>query len=512
MPQPTAGGSLSVPRPVRTIAELPGAGSVAVWQGAAAALSMAIGGLGVGWLASGSSLIRVPFFIVLRDNPVLVVLSTVLVACGGLLLVRAWLRLGQRVGDWSFVRPAVTVRVAALWSAPFMVTFPLLSRDVYAYIGQGRLMAAGIDPYVNGISALNNYHNLGPDSMWTEAPTPYGPLFLWIEQAVVGLSGGSLEASIAMFRIVAAAGVAVCAFAVIGLSRHFGVDASKTLWLTVANPLFVISFIASIHNDALMLGLLLVGLLTAVRGKPVLAVVLVTASIGIKPITLLALPFIGLIWAGKNAGWGRRVACWVGTAAISLALLTVAGALSGFWFGWVPAMATPGSLWIWYAPFGLLSVIAAGITQLAGGNPDLVASIVKRVGTVVGASFAVWFIVRGRSTRPFTEDIFLRMALAFSVVVMTASMIQPWYITWLMALFALVGIKQGWPLLTYYVVTIFFTVIAITDQLDVFEWIPLLAIRLIAIALSAAFVAYIVLWDWKTRVLFAPLMPSRGKA
>jgi hypothetical protein len=90
-------------------------------------------------------------------------------------------------------------------------------------------------------------------------------------------------------------------------------------------------------------------------------------------------------------------------------------------------------------------------------------------------------------------------------------MIQPWYITWLMALFALVGVRKGWPLLTYYLVTVFFTVIAITDQLDVFEWIPLAVVRAVAIVLSVAFVAYMVLWDWKTRVLFAPLIPSRSR-
>ncbi|MDP9883816.1 hypothetical protein J2W21_001310 [Sinomonas atrocyanea] len=506
MPQPPVGGSLSVPRAAGTIAGLPGEGRIAVWQGAASALAMAVGGLGVGWMANGSSLIRVPFFIVLRDNPVLVVLCTVLVASGGLLLVRAWLRLGQRVGDWADVQPRVVVRIAALWCAPFMVTFPLLSRDVYAYIGQGRLMAAGLDPYVNGISALNNYHNLGPDSLWTEAPTPYGPLFLWIEQGIVWLSGGNLEVAIALFRLVAVGGVALCAVAVVGLAEHFGLGASKTLWLTVVNPLFVINFVASIHNDALMLGLLLLALLAAVRRRPVVAVVIVTVSILIKPITILALPFIGLIWAGRDAGWARRIACWAATAAISLALLAAAGAASGLWFGWVPAMATPGTLWIWYAPFGLLSVIAGDITQLAGGDPDLVAGLIKRVGTIVGAVIALWFIVRGRGA-----DVFLRMALAFTAVVMTASMIQPWYITWLMALFALVGVRKGWPLLTYYLVTVFFTVIAITDQLDVFEWIPLAVVRAVAIVLSVAFVAYMVLWDWKTRVLFAPLIPSRSR-
>ena len=500
MPQPSAGSSLSAFSDARPAPGLPGGGRIAVWQGTIASLCMAVGGLGVGWMASGSSLIRVPFFIVLRDNPILVVTCTVLVVFGGLLLVRAWLRLGQRVGRWSDVRPAVVCRIAALWCAPLLATFPLFSRDVYAYIGQGRLMMAGLDPYVNGISALNNYHNLGPDSLWTEAPTPYGPLFLWIEQGVGWLSGGNLEVAIVLFRVVAAAGIALCAVAVIGLARHYGLDPSKTLWLTVVNPLFVINFVASIHNDALMLGFLLVGLLAAVRGRPIAAVVLVTCSIGIKPITLIALPFIGLIWAGQRAGWGRKIGCWAATAAISGVLLTVAGALTGFWFGWLPAMTTSGTVWIWYAPFGLLSATAGALVGLFNGPVDAVSEVVKAIGRVVGIVAAAWFVIRGSAGR-----IMLRMALAFTAVVVTAAMIQPWYVTWLMAFFALVGVPEGRYLRVYYVATVFFTVIALTDQLDVFEWIPIVVVRAVAIVLSLAFVAYMMLWDWKTRVLFAPM-------
>jgi hypothetical protein len=265
------------------------------------------------------------------------------------------------------------------------------------------------------------------------------------------------------------------------------------------NPLFVINFIASIHNDSLMLGLLLVGLLAAVRGKPISAVVLVTLSIGIKPITLIALPFIGLIWAGQRAGWGRKIACWAATAAISGSLLTLAGAVTGFWFGWLPAMTTSGTVWIWFAPFGLLAATAGAVVQLFNGPADVVAEVVKAIGRVVGIALAAWFVVKGSS-----EKVMLRMALAFTAVVVTAAMIQPWYVTWLMAFFALVGVGEGRYLRFYYVATLFFTVIALTDQLDVFEWIPIVVVRAVAIVLSLAFVAYMMLWDWKTRVLFAP--------
>ena len=96
------------------------------------------------------------------------------------------------------------------WGLPMMFSVPLFSRDVYAYIGQGRLMVEGFNPYENGISALSNYFQLGADKMWTEAPVPYGQLFLWIEQFVVWSTNVHPEASIMLFRLAALVGVVLC--------------------------------------------------------------------------------------------------------------------------------------------------------------------------------------------------------------------------------------------------------------------------------------------------------------
>ena len=60
-------------------------------------LFMLIGSIGVGWLAPVSELRRMPLFIWMRTEAPCVALSIVLLAVGGMLLVRAWLRLGQKV-------------------------------------------------------------------------------------------------------------------------------------------------------------------------------------------------------------------------------------------------------------------------------------------------------------------------------------------------------------------------------------------------------------------------------
>ena len=121
-----------------------------------------------------------------------------------MLLVRAWLRLGQGVRVWGLEARKAILQAVVAWGLPMMFTVPLFSRDVYAYIGQGRLMVEGMNPYENGISALPNYFQLGADKMWTEAPVPYGQLFLWIEQFVVWVTNVQPEACIMLFRLVAA--------------------------------------------------------------------------------------------------------------------------------------------------------------------------------------------------------------------------------------------------------------------------------------------------------------------
>ena len=210
-------------------------------------------------------------------------------------------------GSGALAARKATLQAVAAWGLPMMFTVPLFSRDVYAYIGQGRLMVEGFNPYENGISALSNYFQLGADKMWTEAPVPYGQLFLWIEQFVVWSTNVHPEASVMLFRLAALVGVVLCIIYVPKLAELHGVNPHRALWLTAANPLFLTNFIASVHNDALMIGLALAGLYYCATRRVVLGIVLVTLSISVKPITVVFLPFIGLLWAGKR----RRLAAEV---------------------------------------------------------------------------------------------------------------------------------------------------------------------------------------------------------
>lgn len=465
---------------------------------------MLIGSLGVGWLAPVSELRRMPLFIWMRAEAIGVALSIILLAVGGMLLVRAWLRLGQKVRVWGPAARRATLAAVAAWGLPMMFSVPLFSRDVYAYIGQGRLMVEGFNPYENGISALSNYFQLGADKMWTEAPVPYGQLFLWIEQFVVWVTNVHPEASVMLFRLVSLVGVALCIIYVPRLAELHGVNPHRALWLTAANPLFLTNFIASVHNDALMIGLALAGLYYAATRRVVLGIVLVTLSISVKPITLIFLPFIGLMWAGRDAGWLRKFWFWGLTAALSLGILVLMALVNGFGFGWIRGLSAPGSLAIWYAPVGLAGMVVGSLAKAFGLEYEVFSGLVFTVGKVLALGILGWQIFRGDHDR-----LMRRLTLGLAAVVVLAPIIQAWYVVWLIPLFAVTGIRNDWQVKALYFVVSFFMIYAISDQLEVFPYlqtedlgIALTLARVAAALTGVLFGLYLIFWDPRTRSLF----------
>lgn len=502
-PLPAAGGMAAAAPAVSGGAEMDDPRSP-ILAGFVGSMFMLVGSLGVGWLAPVSELRRMPLFIWMRAEAAGVALSIILLAVGGMLLVRAWLRLGQKVHVWGPQARSATLKAILAWGLPMVVCVPLFSRDVYAYIGQGRLMVEGFNPYENGISALSNYFQLGADKMWTEAPVPYGQLFLWIEQFVVWSTNVQPEASVMLFRLVAVAGVVLCVIYVPKLAELHGVNPHRALWLTAANPLFLTNFIASVHNDSLMIGLALAGLYYCATHRVVRGIVLVTLSIAVKPITIVFLPFIGLLWAGQNAGWVRRFSFWALTAGISLGLLVLMGLVNGFGFGWINGLSAPGSIAIWYAPVGLIGMIVASLANSFGLDGSVFAGWVFDAGKLLAVGIVAWLILRGDYDR-----LMRRLTLGFAAIVLLAPIIQSWYVVWLIPLFAVTGIRNDWQVKALYFVVSFFMIYAISDQLEVFPYLQaddlgfaLTLARVAAAVTGLLFGLYLIFWDPSTKRLF----------
>ncbi|WP_341394852.1 polyprenol phosphomannose-dependent alpha 1,6 mannosyltransferase MptB [Arthrobacter sp. G119Y2] len=485
--------------------------NVAIIQGLVGSLMMLAGSLGVGWLSLASyDLRRNPVIMWLRFEPEGSVLSVFLLALGGMLLVRSWLRLGQRITSWGPESRPVVLKAIIAWAAPMCVALPLFSRDVFAYIAQGLVMVSGLNPYKDGYSQISNYLQIGADDLWAQSPTPYGPVFLWMEELVIRVTDGQPEYSILLFRLISLIGVALCVYYVPKLAELHNINPNRALWLTAANPLFLTTFIASIHNDALMIGLALAGLYLAATKRAIPGILLITLSVGIKPITLILLPFVGLMWAGKGASWPRKFLYWFMTAGIALGLLWIMGIINGFGFGWVGALSTPGSVWIWYAPIGFLGMLVATLGNALGLPGWTFADIVHTLGRVTSIIIVLWQMFVGEYSK-----LVRRLTLAFAAVVLLAPMIQSWYVVWLIPLFAVTGIRNDWQVKTLYLVVSFFMVYAISDQLDIWPYFDfsLSAARQIAAVTALGFAMYLIFLDPKTKVLFRKKLtePSPGE-
>lgn len=477
---------------------------IALLQGFVGSLLMLAGSLGAGWIANGSPMIRNPLVIALRTESAGVLVSTGMLALGAMVLLRSWLRLGQRLAGWGPGSLRMVVAAVVVWGAPMLPAVPIFSRDVYAYTGQGRLMAEGLNPYTTGISALSNWFMLGTDPSWAENRTPYGPLFLWLGRGVVAITGAQPDISVLLFRLLACVGVALCVIYIPKLAELHGIGGARALWIVAANPLFLISFVASAHNDALMLGLAVAGTYYASTNKVVLGIVLVTASVAVKPITILLLPFIGLLWAGPAAGWGRRFACWGGTVAISGALLFVAGLTHGLGFGWTWALVDANPGYTGYSPSGFGGQLLAFAGNAVGLNGNALENGFRVALTFASIAIAGWLVLFGDPTR-----VVRRLGLAFAAVVLLAPIIQPWYILWFLPFLAVTGIRNNWQIKLLYMVTAFFVVFGAQDQLFAWSFVSLpISAHTLAFWVALLAVVYLLLLDVHTRKLVFNRAPA----
>jgi alpha-1,6-mannosyltransferase len=409
-----------------------------VVPGFIATILIAIGALGVGWLPLDTTLVDSAVVDALRSTTLGAVISKGAVVVGVTLLLQSWLLLGYDVlhGRVNDIR-RLWLALGA-WALPLMVAPPLFSRDVYSYFAQGKLMVAGIDPYTNGSSAVPGWFNDGVDPMWAEAPTPYGQFWLLLSRGVVQFTGPHPYSGALTMRLLAVAGVVMLAWAVPKIAYQCGISPSKALWLGVLNPLVLMHFVSGAHNDALMAGLVAVALAVSLSRLPILGILLATLAGSVKPIGLVVLPFIGLLWAGATATRTQIIVRWIWTGAISVAVLGVLAIVTGTGLGWLSALSTPGEVRTWLSPPTAVGMAVGGVLSLFGLDvTDTTVGIARAAGTLATLIVLAWLCLK-----PNGRSAVRGSALAFFVLVALGPVLQPWYLLWSLPLFAASGLNR----------------------------------------------------------------------
>lgn len=367
-------------------------------------------------------------------------LGLVLVYGGLLLLMRVWYGLVRTLAK----RPGIPVKkllaVMALWVIPLLVAPPLFSRDVYSYAAQGDMVAHHIDPYRYGpdVMGASPYVTL-VDPMWGNAPAPYGPLFLEVDGLLTTVAGHDVLLDVVLLRLLEIGGIVLLAWAVPALARSIKRDPSEAFALALLNPVTMLHLIGGAHNDALMLGLLVAGIVLARRGRPILGILVCTLATAVKVPAALGIVYIGWEWMGPRIPWRERIRPVVTAGLISLGAMEALSLLTGLGWSWVLNLATPGTVRSWLAPATAVGLLLGHGVHAAGiGVPVHVVLSVVRVLSLLGAAAAGLWLLWNSERIGSLKAIGLTMLL----VVVLGPVVQPWYLSWGLILLAPVAVGR----------------------------------------------------------------------
>lgn len=427
--------------------------------GATGTVMMGIGALGAG----ARPVVQDPTFGVrLLNLPSRIqTVSLTMTTTGAVMMALAWLMLGRfALGPRRMSRSQLD-RTLLLWMAPLLIAPPMYSKDVYSYLAQSQITRIGLDPYQVGPApglGLDHVFTLSVPSLWRETPAPYGPLFLWIGRGISAITGENIVEAVLCHRLVVLIGVGMIVWATPRLARRCGVAEVTALWLGAANPLLIMHLVAGIHNEALMLGLMLTGTEITLRGiesaarllpRPMhwprtradwagwaplgllaAGTVLIAMSSQVKLPGLLALGFTTMALAHR---WGGTVLAAIRagllTGSLAVAVMAVIGWASGLGFGWLFTLGTANVVRSWMSPPTLLALGTGqvGILLGLGDHTTAVLSLTRATGVVIITVIVSWLllaVLRGR-LHPVGG-----LGVALGATVLLFPVVQPWYLLW----------------------------------------------------------------------------------
>ena len=376
----------------------------------------------------------------LRDGPLSVLryghgpdLATMVLYLGLGLMAWGWVRLGQDVLAGRAGGQAV-VACAGVWLVPMLLSPPLFSGDVYAYLAQGALTLHGFDPYTVGPEVLSGPARDNVAGLWQATGSPYGPLFLLLAKGVVAVTGNGVISGILLMRLVLLPGLVLLAYALPGLVGHLGGRTSVALWVAVANPLVLTQLVGGPHNDILMVGLLALATLLVLNGRHGAGMTMAAVAVAVKASAGIALPFLVLIWAARLSGdrWAR-----IGKAAAASLTIVVTVYLASNWALGVPLtelpdITAPLRIVDWLSvPTGVGEVLYSCLGWATGAAPASFLAVTRLLGLIALATVAArqWWLARAGGAEAVRQ-----MAVVLALAAVLSPTTLPWYFSWALAM------------------------------------------------------------------------------
>jgi alpha-1,6-mannosyltransferase len=299
---------------------------------------------------------------------------------------------------------------------------PFLSTDLYRYIWDGRVQAAGINPYRYvpadpALAALRDaaiYPRINRADYAVTAYPPIAEMFFFFVTRVS-------ESAIAMRLAMVACEIAIVA-ALIDLLRRF-----KLPPVTVAayawHPLAIWEIANNGHAEALMVALMMVGVWLLIRAKPVAGSIAIALAALVKPYAVFALPAFWRRW-----DWRVPLAVIVTVILCYLPYLSAGRGVFGFLGGYAAEEGMTSGEGIW------LTLL---IQTLIGKIPGLIVLYV-----LVAAAIMIWLGLRASHGDSTPHE-----SLSDIILLLTAGLVlmSPNYAWYFLALVPFIPLGAGAP-------------------------------------------------------------------
>lgn len=323
----------------------------------------------------------------------------------------------------------VALAWAVLLRLALLATVPSLSDDVFRYVWDGKVAAAGIDPYRYPPAAME----LMPlrDSLWNginakTTVTPYPPLAEGLFSLVYRLAPNSLTAMQAM-AVFFDLGVIVLLLLILTKLR---MDAFRVL-IYAWNPLVIVQFAHSGHFDAVMIVPLLGAIYLLAFGKRTGSGILLGISTLVKVVPAVFAPIFLPLW-GVAGALAAATTVMFGFIAVASG-----GATAGLFSEATSARFNDSASYLLTHLFRIVTADPGAAARLTSD------SILALVSLVLAAVF--W------KRRAGWEDLIRGVYYLTGLFLVLNAVVEPWYLTWMVPLLGFtlpsVSVKgdRNWP-------------------------------------------------------------------
>jgi hypothetical protein len=243
------------------------------------------------------------------------------------------------------------------------------------------------------------------------------------------------------YRVLELVGVVLVVVSLPRLARHLGTDPGIALWLGALSPLALFSFVASGHNDALMVGLLVAGVTLGVTGRLLPGIALCALAATVKLPAAAAVAFV----AADAMGGASRSRRWrvAGLAAVTLVVVVV-GVTESVGYGWTwlgpTALHIPTELRVLQTPSVSLGVLVFSVLHPLGIPVvrSQVVTVFQDLVAVAALGAVVWLLVTVRR-----HEVVRSLGLALILIVVGSPTVWPWYLMWGVVLLAATSAQRS---------------------------------------------------------------------